>query len=95
MCTYHSLNYNNDYSSLKAIHKTIKEPTYVPLKKIANQIKTNAGYVTLNLGGGRHGLQGLVLSHIDYSKISNIPYFKPTHLGALVIPASLPHYKAL
>ena len=72
-----------EYPSLTRIHG---EPTYEALKLIKNELKSNAAAVTSDLGGGRHGHLGLVLTPAEYAIVTHVPYVRPVHPGVLVIP---------
>ena len=69
---------------LTKIHGT---PTYASLKKIRDQCVVNAAQVDSNLGGGNHGLTGLILQEVEYALVSPIPFVRPLHPGPFVIPA--------
>lgn len=62
------------------------QPTYVTLKIIKDEMKANATSVSSDLGGGANGHLGLMLSPIEYSNVSLVPYVKSVHPGTLVIP---------
>ena len=50
------------------------------------QLKANALSVPSTLGGGNHGLLGLVLTQQEYARISNVQFQIPLRPEALVIP---------
>ena len=55
--------------------------TYKEVKDLYKMIKRNAASIRSNLGGGNHGLLGLVLSANDYAAIPNTaPFTLPTVL---------------
>jgi len=66
------------YPVLTKVHDT---PTYEVLKRIKDEIKANATNVQCDLGGGRHGHLGLVLTPAEYATISPTPYVRPVHPG--------------
>ena len=66
------------YPILTKVHDT---PTYEVLKRIKDEIKANATNVQCDLGGGRHGHLGLVLTPAEYATISATPYIRPVHPG--------------
>lgn len=68
---------------LTKIHGT---PTYTSLKKIRDECVANAAQVDSNLGGGNHGLTGLILRDVEYALVSPIPFVRPVHPGPFVIP---------
>ena len=67
--------------------KIIDTPSYANLKKIRDECAVNAALVTSNLGGGAHGLLGLVLTATEYALVSPVPFVRPVHPGPFVIPA--------
>ena len=80
-----------DYTSLfelATLPKIHGEPTYQNLKDLKDKLKTNATKIPSDLGGGGFGHLGLVLTPAEYANISNTPYARPQHPGALVIPAA-------
>jgi len=58
-------------------------------------LKANAIAVVSDLGGGHFGHLGLVLSPVEYDLISDIPYVRPAHPGALIIPHGAAHHEAV
>ena len=72
-----------EYTELTKVHKC---PSYDTLKKIKDELKTNASRVTSDLGGGGHGHLGLVLTSTEYALVAPIPYARPDHPGPLVLP---------
>ena len=55
------------YPVLTKVHDT---PTYEVLKRIKDEIKANATNVQCDLGGGKHGHLGLVLTPAEYATIN-------------------------
>ena len=72
-----------EYPELTKVHDC---PTYDSLRKIKNELKTNAARVSSDLGGGWHGHLGLVLTPAEYALILAIPYTRPVHPGPLELP---------
>ena len=72
-----------EFPTLTKIHG---EPTFDSIKKLHNEIKSNSQSVQSNLGGGQYGHLGLVLNVQQYRLISNAPFIRSAHPGALVIP---------
>ena len=68
----------------KKLTKVHDIPTYVILKRIKNELKTNAAKVPTDLGGGQHGHLGLVVTLAEYAAISGTPYDRPAHPGAVL-----------
>ena len=73
-----------EYPELTKIHDS---PDFASLKKIKDELKSNAARVPTNLGGGAHGHLGLILTPAEYALISATPYVRPVHPGPLVLPA--------
>ena len=82
---------NFEYTVLTKIHDV---PTYSSLKMIKDEIKANASSVQSDLGGGRHGYLGLVLTPAEYAAVSNIPFVRPINPLPLVIPAGTANYES-
>ena len=87
-----------DYAKTYFLHQTLTaiqgEPSYSTLKTLKKELKANSSRVTSDLGGGGHGHLGLVLTPHEYSMISAVIYARPTHPGALIIPAGTTHHEA-
>ena len=73
------VNTSFQFPLLTKIHDT---PTYEVLKRIKDEIKANATNVQCDLGGGKHGHLGLVLTPTEYATITATPYERPIHPGA-------------
>ena len=73
-----------EYSELT---KIVGRPSYQSLKKIFDECAANASQITSRLGGGLHGLLGLVLIATQYALVSAVPFVRLTSPGAFVIPA--------
>ena len=67
-------------------------PSYEPLRKIKNEMKTNASTVQCDLGGGSNGHLGLVLSAVEYATVSATPYVQPIH-PSTVIPVGTTNWE--
>ena len=50
--------------------------------------------MTSDLGGGAHGHLGLVLVPAEYAAVSPVPYVRPVHPGALIIPPGTAQHEA-
>ena len=46
------------------------EPTYKTLKRLKNELRTNASSVDTDLGGGDHGYLRLVLTDAEYARVA-------------------------
>ena len=57
------------------------------LKKIKDELKTNASQVTSNLGGGAFGHLGLIFNATGICTDISYSYVRPGQLGQLVLPA--------
>ena len=67
---------------------------YHALKTIKDELKANATKITSDLGGGANGHLGLVLTPLEYTHISVVPYVRHLNPPPLVIPAGTPNYEA-
>ena len=80
---------NIDYTSTSFEYPNLTKlqgiPTYEPLRRIKNEIKADVASVSSDLGGGAHGLLGLMLTVQEYKNILRIGYIRLLHSGALVI----------
>ena len=78
-----------DYTSTFFLHHPLTsihgEPDYESLKKLKKQLKANAKSVPSTLGGGNHGLLGLVLTSEEYVNVCSTPFIKPTRPAPLTI----------
>ena len=66
------------------------EPTYEAIHAVHNLLKANAASMPSDLGGGDHGLLGLVLSATVYSQVAGAlnPFTRPANPGSTpTIPA--------
>ena len=63
------------------------EPTHKSLKRLETELRANTSSVDTDLGGGDHGYLGLVLTDVDYTRITPTPLpFVPLNFpGPLVI----------
>ena len=89
-----NIDYVDTYFENSVLTKIHGEPTFVTLKAIKNELKSNACSVTSDLGGGAHGHLGLVLTPTEYATISAVPYVRPVHPGNLNIPAGTAQHEA-
>jgi hypothetical protein len=53
-------------------------PTYETIAKVHLKLKANAASVVSELGGGAHGLLGLVLPTATYTTLTNVHFNAPT-----------------
>ena len=81
-----NLDYAVTYFEFPVLDKIHGEPNYESLKKLKKQLKANAQSVPSTLGGGNHGLLGLVLTQAEYARVSNDQFNIPLRPGALLIP---------
>ena len=88
------VNYVDTYFEYKTLTKIHGEPTFEGIKKIKDELKANAMAVSSELGGGRHGHLGLVLTQQEYARVSQTPYTRPEHPGVLVIPANTTQHES-
>ena len=79
-------NYRHDFFQYENLDVIRGEPYFETLITLKNQIKANAQSVPSTLGGGAHGLLGLVLTPIEYALVSNTPFAAEPHPGPLHFP---------
>jgi type II secretory pathway component PulJ len=82
------INYRETYFKFPELTKLPGEPTCESLFRLRNELKANAQSVYSNLSDGAHGHLALVLSDAQYALITNVPFVRPIHPGALDIPAA-------
>jgi len=71
------------------IPKHMGIPTYNVIAAVLMKMKANAASVTSTLGGGSHGLLGLIVSPNTYQTITGVQFQPPQNPGALPnIPAN-------
>ena len=81
-----STNYRTDCFTYENLTPIIGKPDYISLHKLKKQIKANAQSVPSTLGGGNHGLLGLVLTPAEYALVSAVPFVRELYPGALDFP---------
>jgi type II secretory pathway component PulJ len=87
MTVSNGTNYRETYFEYPELTKVHGEPNSEALFKLRNELKANAQSVYSNLSDGAHGHLALVLSAAQYALITNQPFIRPAHPGALDIPA--------
>ena len=84
------MKFNIDYIKTvfeyQELTKIVGLPTYASLKQMKDECAANASRVISNHGGGAHRLLGLILTAPKYALVSPIPFVRPGHPGAFVIP---------
>ena len=80
------INYRETYFEYPELTKIHGEPTSESLFTLRNELKANAISVYSNLSNGAHGHLALVLTDAQYGLITNQPFVRPVHPGALTIP---------
>ena len=58
-------------------------PTYESILEVHAKLKSNAASHHSELGGGSHGLLGLILSPATYQTIMSVPFVAPVNPGSL------------
>jgi hypothetical protein len=86
MMASNGINYQETYFEYPELTKVHGEPNSEALFKLRNELKANAQAVYSNLSDGAHGHLALVLSNAQYALITNQPFVRPAHPGALTIP---------
>ena len=82
-----SINYRSDFFEYENLTPIRGEPDFESILKMKNEIKSNAQSVPSTLGGGNHGLLGLVLNPVEYTLVSNVPFVSEPYPGALTFLA--------
>ena len=80
------MDYASTYFEYPILDKIHGEPTFESLKRMKKQPKANAQAVPSTLGGGNHGLLGLVLTPVEYARVSNEAFTIPNRPGPLILP---------
>ena len=69
-------------------------PTYKTLAEVHLKLKANAASIPSEIGGGAHGLLGLILPPAPYTLLTNVPFTAPVNPGALpIIPDAATQYQ--
>ena len=92
---YNTIDYINNSFRYPILNKIHGYPTFVTLTKLKKQLNTNAMGVSCDLGGGRHGHLGLVLSPEEYALVSDTPYEFPEHPGTFNLARNTAHEVAI
>ena len=82
-----SINYRTDFFQFENLTPINGEPDFETILKLKNEVKANAQSVPTTLGGGNHGLLGLVINPVEYALVSNTPFTSEPYPGALTFPA--------
>ena len=86
---------NTDYAAVYFKYSTptpiTGEPSNKSLKRLKTELRANASSVDTDLGGGDHGYLGLILTDVEYARITPTPspFVAPNFPGPLVIDSSL------
>ena len=85
MTSASSVNYKDSYFDHPVLTVIRGEPTYETLHHLKNELKANESSVPTTLGGGNHGLLGMILTLAEYCHIAPTdPFASPPNLGVLV-----------
>ena len=73
------------------------EPTNKSVKRLKTELRANGSSVDTYLGDGDHGYLGLILSDVEYSRITPTPtpFVALAWLGALTIAANVTAIEAV
>ena len=63
-----------DLFEFQVLTKILGPLIYQFLKALKDELKSNAAYIDLNLGGGANGHLGLFLTAIEYALVYTTPY---------------------
>ena len=78
--------FKTTYFQFERLTPIDERPDFQSLTKLKNEIKANAQAVPSTLGGGAHGLLGLVLTDPEYALVSNVPFVAEPYPGPLTFP---------
>ena len=79
-------NYRNDFFQYEHLTSITEEPNFESLTRLKNELKANALSVPSTLGGGNHGMLGMVLTPEEFAIISNTPFVRQQYPGPLQFP---------
>ena len=88
---------NTDYATVYFKYSTSTpitgEPSNKSLKRLKTELRANASSVDTDLGGGDHGYLGLIITGVEYARITPTPtptpFVAPNFPGPLVIAPTL------
>ena len=78
--------FKTTYFQFERLTPIQEKPDFQTLTRLENELKTNAQAVPSTLGGGAHGLLGLVLTDLEYALVSNTPFVREPYPGPLTFP---------
>ena len=88
MTTANNVDYANVYFKYKIPTPIHGEPSNKTLKRLKTELRANGSSVDTDLGGGDHGYLGLILSDMEYGRITPTLFVAPNFPGpSLVDPA--------
>lgn len=73
MTSANNVDYASVYFKYKLPTPINGEPSNKSLKRLKTELCANGSSININLGGGNHGYLGLVLSDVEYARISPTP----------------------
>ena len=83
-----NINYKTDLFEHERLTPIVGKPDYISLQRLKKQIKANVQAVPSTLGGGTHGMLGLVISDVEYATVSAVPFVREPYPGALAFPTN-------
>ena len=83
-----NINYKTDLFEHERLTPIVGKPDYISLQRLKKQIKANAQAVPSTLGGGNHGMLGLVLSEVEYALVSAVAFVREPYPGDLTFPTN-------
>ena len=84
MSTTVNVDYIKSVFEYPVLSKVLGKPTYSNLKTLKDELKANAGKIQCELGGGKNGHLGILLSDAEQALVDPILYVRPVHPGAVV-----------
>ena len=91
MTSANNVDYANVYFKYKIPTPINGEPSNKSLKRLKTELRANGSSIDTDLGGGDHGYLGLVLSDVEYARISPAPtpFVAPNFPGSLLVDPAL------
>jgi len=89
-----AINFRDTHFETRDLSVAHGEPVADNVITWRRQLTANASQVPCNLGGGRFGYAGLVFTAQEYARISDVPFVRPVHPAALVVPPTATQHQS-
>ena len=92
-----NIDYAASYFKYKKATPIQGTPTNKSIKRLKTELRANASSVETDLGGGDHGYLGLILTDVEYARITPAPppFIAPGFPANLIIPAQATQVEAM